>query len=105
MPVLAKVLSKCSVQKEVVRIIMNIHERIKCAVKTRAGLSEQLEVATGVRQGCVLSPVLFNIYMDNIIRQCLEKGSGGVKFAYRLDGKMYIGYRDRSREAHGSWIC
>ena len=37
-------------------------------------VSERFEVKTGVRQGCVLSPILFNCYMDNILREATERG-------------------------------
>ena len=39
------------------------------AVRTQNGLTDWFEVSTGVRQGCVLSPLLFIIYMDKITKE------------------------------------
>lgn len=35
-----------------------------CHVRTEDGVSEDFEIRSGVRQGCVLSPLLFNCYLD-----------------------------------------
>ena len=42
-------------------------------------LSEWFEIARGVRQGCVMSPWLFNIFMDKIVREAQENFVGGVQ--------------------------
>lgn len=40
-----------------------------CAVRTNYGLTEWFNIKSGVRQGCVLSPLLFIIYMDQITKE------------------------------------
>ena len=39
------------------------------AVRTRSGLSNRFHVTSGVKQGCVLSPFLFIVYMDRITKE------------------------------------
>ena len=45
---------------------------------------------SGVRQGCVIAPLLFNIYMDFVVRQALAQmpPDCGVKLAYHADGQL-----------------
>lgn len=42
-----------------------------------------------VQQGCFLSPLLFNIYEDYIMRRALEKWDGGVKIGKRINNLRY----------------
>ena len=42
-------------------------------------LPEWFEIARGVRQGCVMSPWLFNIFMDKIVREAQRSFVGGVQ--------------------------
>ena len=38
-------------------------------------------ISQGVRQGCVMSPWLFNTYIDGIIREAMDKFVGGVQLS------------------------
>ena len=38
-------------------------------MRTTDGVTEPFTTKTGVRQGCVLSPILFNVYIDRIIKE------------------------------------
>ena len=49
--------------------IRALYENSKCMVRTDCGDTDWFMVTSGVRQGCVLSPLLFIIYMDRITRE------------------------------------
>ncbi|KAK6765681.1 hypothetical protein RB195_025535 [Necator americanus] len=57
---------------EFVRLIKDMNRRITAAVRTPAGCTTPIEVETGVRQGVVAGPFLFNFAVDGITRRTVE---------------------------------
>ena len=56
----------------------------KATVKTGHETTDWFQIAKGVRQGCILSPCLFNIYAEYIMRNTgLEEAQAGIKIAGR----------------------
>ena len=47
-------------------LIRNLYWNQKAYMRTEDGLSPEIHIKRGVRQGCVLSPCLFNLYTENI---------------------------------------
>ena len=43
-----------------------------------------MDIGKGVRQGCILSPLLFSIYAENIMREDLGKWSRGISIGGRM---------------------
>ena len=68
------------------------------SLKSKGEKSSKFEVATGVRQGCVMSPVLFNLVIDRIVLEALNKAKvGGVEIEYRKQGVLYLNYRVKAQ--------
>ncbi len=60
--------------------IKSFYEAAFACVKINGETSEHFEIKVGLRQGCVMSPWLFNIYMDGVMRETTGKvGEVGVK--------------------------
>ena len=60
-----KLISK-GIKGKVFNLIKNIYVHEKCKVKIGGYLSETFDVNQGVRQGCILSPLLFNIFISDL---------------------------------------
>lgn len=46
--------------------------------------SKDIQIYRGVRQGCILSPLLFNVYVDEVVKEALEELEKGMK----INGKF-----------------
>ena len=56
----------------------------EATVRTGYGTTDWFQIGKGVRQGCVLSPCLFNFYAEYIMRNTgLEEAQAGIKIARR----------------------
>ena len=61
-----------------------MYARQEATVGTRYGTTDWFEIGKGVRQGCILSPCLLNLYADYIRRNAgLEETQAGIKIAGR----------------------
>ena len=67
-----------------VQVIRSLYANQEAKVRTEYGDTESFSIGKGVRQGCVLSPYLFNLYNEYIMRQTtLEELDIGVKMGGR----------------------
>ena len=56
----------------------------EATVRTGHGTTDWFQIGKGVPQGCILSPCLFNLYVEYIMRNAgLEEAQAGIKIAMR----------------------
>ena len=56
----------------------------EATVRTRHGITDWFQIGKGVHQGCMLSPCLFNLYAEYIMRNAgLEEAQAGINIARR----------------------
>ncbi len=79
-PALWDVLKIYGVGEKLLRAVKSFYEEASACVKIRGETSEHFGIKVGLRQGCVMSPWLFNIYMDGAMREMKGKvGKVGVR--------------------------
>ena len=80
---------------KIIKMIKLLYEDTSAEVRIDGDFSSSIQIKTGVKQGCLLSPILFNVYIDFVMRQILEQaGIDGVHMSYRLGDLWYSGHKN-----------
>ena len=65
-------------------LLRNLYAGQEATVRTGHGTTDWFQIGKGVRQGCILSPCLFNLYAEYIMRNAgLDEAQAGIKIARR----------------------
>ena len=70
-------------------LLRNLYTGQEATVRTGHGTTDWFQIGKGVHQGCILSPCLFNLYAEYIMRNPgLEEAQAGIKIAGRNINKL-----------------
>ena len=70
-------------------LLRNLYAGQEATVKTRHGTMNSFQIGKGVCQGCILSPCLFNLYAEYIMRNVgLDEAQAGIKIARRNSNNL-----------------
>ena len=78
-----KVCQEYSVSKKLSRPFQALYASTKSAFRVDGELTDWLDVNTGLRQGCLLSLALFNVYIDHVLRRTLDQVEKEEKMMWR----------------------
>ena len=79
-----KILAKMRVPDHLNCLLRNLYSGQETTVRTRHGTTKCFKIGQRIRQGCKLSPCLFNFYAEHIMRNAgLEEAQAGIKIAKR----------------------
>ena len=79
-----KILQEMGIPDHLICLLRNLFADQEATVRTRRGTMDGFKIGKGVRQGCILSSCLFNLYEEYIMRNAgLEKTQAGIKIAGR----------------------
>ena len=78
-----KILKEMGIADHLTYLLRNLYASQEATVRTGHG-TDWFQIGKGVRQGCILSPCLFNIYAEYIMRNAgLDESQAGIKIAKR----------------------
>ncbi|VDO85109.1 unnamed protein product [Schistosoma margrebowiei] len=89
-----KLLRQYGVPEKIVNIVQNSYEGLNCEIVHGGQLTNSFEVKTGVKQGCILTPFLFLLVIDWIMKSSKSGGKHGIQWTARtqLDDLDFVYY-------------
>ena len=79
-----KILKEMGIPDHLTCLLRKLYAGQEATVRTEHGTTDWFQIGKGVRQGCILSPCLFNLYAEYIMRNAgLEETQAGIKIAGR----------------------
>ena len=88
-----KILEEMVIPNHLTCLLRNLYAGQEATVRTGLGTTDWFQIGKGVCQGCILSPSLFNLYAEYIIRNAgLDEAKAGIKIARR--NINILGYAD-----------
>ena len=79
-----KILREMGIPDHLICLLRNLYAGQEATVRTGRGTTDWFQIGKEVRQGCILSPCLFNLYAEYIMRNAgLEETQAGIKIAGR----------------------
>ena len=79
-----QILKETGIPDHLTCLLRNLYAGQEATVRTGHGTTDWFQIGKGVRQGCVLSPCLFNLYAEYIMRNAgLEEAQAGIRIARR----------------------
>ena len=77
-----KILQEMGIPDHLTYLLRNLHTGQEATVRTGHGTTGWFQIGKGVRQGCILSPCLFNLHADYIMRNAgLDEAQAGIKIS------------------------
>ena len=78
------ILKEMGIPDHLTCLLRNLYAGQEATVRTGHGITDWFQIGKGVRQGCVLSPCLFNLYEEYIMRNCgVDEAQAGIKISGR----------------------
>ena len=79
-----EILQEMGIPEHLTCLLRNLYAGQEATVRTIHGTMDWFQIGEGVRQGCILSPCLFNLYAEYIMRNAgLDEAQAGIKISGR----------------------
>ena len=85
---LKQIQEKCIEQNLFVDLIASLHKDMKASVSLKGELSKPFDVQNGVKQGCVLTPTLFSLFLSKVLDCAFAGCDEGVTIQSNLGANL-----------------
>ena len=87
-----KILKEMGIPDHLTCLLRNLYADQEATVRTRHGTTDWFQIGKGVRQGCIMSPCLFNTYAEYVTQNAwLDEAQAGIKIAGRnINNLRYV---------------
>ena len=84
-----KILKKIGCPERFVNLISSLHNNMKAQVRYKGDLSDKFGINNGVKQGCVLAPTLFSIFLSQVLNHAFTNHDKGVWIQSRPGADLF----------------
>ena len=96
-----KILKEMEIPDHLTCLLRNLYAGQEATVRTRHGTTDWFQIGKGLCQGCILSPCLFNLDAEYIMRNAgLDEAQTGIKISRRNICHPYGRKQRRTKEPH-----
>ena len=87
--VLWKIVTKYGCPEKFISIVQQFHDGMRAYVQDNGDTSEAFVVTNGVKQGCILAPVLFCLMFSAMLQDAFHHSEDGIYIIYQTDRKLH----------------
>ena len=87
-------LKRIGIQEKMYKIIENMYSEVYSSVKVGSYLTKMFECPTGVRQGCMLSPLLFILFLNELVGKLEQSDPRGIQLSPSINEIQMLMYAD-----------
>ena len=84
-----KILAKYGCPEKCISIVQQFDDGMRACVQNNGDISEAFVVTNGVKQGCVLAPILFCLMFSTMLHDAFHHSENGICIIYQTEGKLH----------------
>ena len=92
-----KILLKLGCPTKFVNVLKQLHEGMQARVCSEGQFSDSFPINNGVKQGCVVAPILFILFFGAMLKDCLDGNDKGIRVNFRTNGGLFNLQRLRAK--------
>ena len=83
-----KIMTKAGCPSKFIAMVRHFHDGMQARIQNDGEYSEPFPVTNGVKQGCVMAPILFSMMFSAVLTEAFQDVDAGFPIRYHFDGKL-----------------